>query len=51
MPETKNKTLEEIDALFEMPTSELVAMNWKSSKQTVRDMFAGRWKKAVGWTD
>jgi sugar porter (SP) family MFS transporter len=27
MPETKDKTLEEIDELFEMPTSKLVALN------------------------
>jgi hypothetical protein len=27
MPETKDKTLEEIDELFLMPTSKLVALN------------------------
>lgn len=40
MPETKDKTLEEIDDIFEMKTHELVAMNVKS---TVR-----RWGWLVG---
>jgi len=45
MPETKNKTLEEIDLLFQQPTSELVRENWRRSKETAKDFFAGRWKK------
>lgn len=34
MPETKNKTLEEIDELFEKPTREIVAMNLKGMTQS-----------------
>lgn len=30
MPETKNKTLEEIDLLFQKPTREIVAENMKN---------------------
>ena len=44
MPETKDKTLEEIDLVFSKPTGQLVRENIASSKQTVRDIFAGRWR-------
>ena len=45
MPETKNKTLEEIDIIFSQPTSELVRQNLKSSTQTLSDLVRGRWGK------
>lgn len=35
MPETTMKTLEEVDALFEMPTRKLVAVNMRNLGQTV----------------
>jgi hypothetical protein len=44
MPETKDKTLEEIDLVFSKPTGELVRENIASSKQTVSDIFHGRWR-------
>ncbi|KAI1633868.1 sugar transporter-domain-containing protein [Biscogniauxia mediterranea] len=43
LPETKDKTLEEIDLLFEKPTREIVAENIKNTKQAFGDFFAGRW--------
>jgi hypothetical protein len=45
MPETKNKTLEEIDILFSQPTSELVRQNFKSIVATTSDLFHLRWRK------
>ncbi|KAL4805423.1 general substrate transporter [Aspergillus unguis] len=45
MPETKDKTLEEIDEVFSRPTREIVAENWAGVKQNCSDLFAGRWKK------
>ncbi|KAK4523061.1 hypothetical protein GAYE_PCTG36G0951 [Galdieria yellowstonensis] len=48
MPETKNKTLEEIDLVFSKPTKELVKENWQSAKETVSDLFHLRWKRAFG---
>ncbi|KPM36276.1 hypothetical protein AK830_g10295 [Neonectria ditissima] len=45
MPETKNMTLEEIDEVFSRPTMDLVRENWAGVKETMRDFFAGRWKK------
>lgn len=43
MPETKNKTLEEIDILFSQPTSELVRQNLKGVMENVSDLAHGRW--------
>ncbi|KAI0595664.1 sugar transporter-domain-containing protein [Biscogniauxia sp. FL1348] len=43
LPETKDKTLEEIDLLFEKPTREIVAENIKNTRQAFGDFFAGRW--------
>ena len=43
MPETKDKTLEEIDLVFEKPTMEIVRENIASTKKTMSDFFAGRW--------
>lgn len=45
MPETKNKTLEEIDLVFSRPTMEIVKENWAGVKQTTADFFCGRWRK------
>ncbi|KAK4493909.1 hypothetical protein PRZ48_015094 [Zasmidium cellare] len=42
MPETQNLKLEEIDAVFSLPTSELVRRNWKSSVQTVSNLVHRR---------
>jgi hypothetical protein len=45
MPETKNKTLEEIDILFSQPTSELVRQNFKNLVATTNDLFHLRWSR------
>lgn len=45
MPETKDKTLEEIDLIFQKPTMQLVRENAASSWQTTKDLMAFRWKK------
>ncbi|KAJ0422042.1 general substrate transporter [Aspergillus carlsbadensis] len=45
MPETKDKTLEEIDAVFERPTMDIVRENWAGVKQNCADLACGRWKK------
>jgi sugar porter (SP) family MFS transporter len=43
MPETKDKTLEEIDLLFQRSTSETVAENVRNLSRGLSDFFAGRW--------
>ncbi|PNP45253.1 hypothetical protein TGAM01_v209122 [Trichoderma gamsii] len=45
MPETKDKTLEEIDAVFSRPTREIVAENWAGVKETVGDLCGLRFRK------
>ncbi|KAH7408872.1 hypothetical protein BKA64DRAFT_571542 [Cadophora sp. MPI-SDFR-AT-0126] len=45
MPETKNKTLEEIDILFSQPTGQLVRENFRSVVVTAKDFVSGRWGK------
>jgi sugar porter (SP) family MFS transporter len=45
MPETKDKTLEEIDLLFQQPTMELVRENWHSSMRTASDLMHFRFRK------
>ncbi|KKY29084.1 putative mfs sugar [Phaeomoniella chlamydospora] len=45
MPETKNKTLEEIDLIFSQPTSQLVAQNLKNTAQTLSDLVHFRFGK------
>ncbi|KAL3711040.1 hypothetical protein TMatcc_004837 [Talaromyces marneffei ATCC 18224] len=45
MPETKNKSLEEIDELFSKPTSVIVKQNVKNSVQVMRDLAAFRLRK------
>jgi hypothetical protein len=48
MYETKDKTLEEVDQLFHMPTRQLVRQNAKSSWEVTRDLAHGRfWKVFV----
>jgi len=46
MPETKDKTLEEIDLVFSRPTMDIVRENIANSKQTMAHIFHGRWRKA-----
>eukprot|EP00871_Galdieria_phlegrea_P003518 jgi/Galph1/4167/GphlegSOOS_G2842.1 len=46
MPETKNKTLEEIDLVFSIPTKDLVKENFRSSIQTTKDLFHFRFRRA-----
>ncbi|RAH63360.1 MFS sugar transporter [Aspergillus piperis CBS 112811] len=45
MPETKNKSLEEIDELFSRPTSAIVKENLKSTGEVIDDLFHLRFKK------
>lgn len=45
MPETKNKTLEEIDILFSQPTSQLVRQNLRSAAETASDLLHLRWRR------
>jgi len=45
MPETRNKSLEEIDELFSRPTSEIVRENIKSSTEMIRDLAHLRFRK------
>lgn len=46
MPETKDKTLEEIDLLFKRPTSDIVAENVRNLRQGLGDFFTGKWSSA-----
>lgn len=45
MPETKDKTLEEIDLIFQQPTMELVKQNAASAYETTTDLLHFRFKK------
>lgn len=45
MPETKDKTLEEIEEVFSRPTRDIVRENWAGVKQNCKDLVCGRWKK------
>ncbi|KIW16068.1 hypothetical protein PV08_06119 [Exophiala spinifera] len=45
MPETKNKTLEEIDLIFSQPTSELVKQNLRNTTSTLSDIAHFRFGK------
>lgn len=47
MPETKNKTLEEIDLIFERPTMVIVKENIKNSRATCKDLLRGRFRKVA----
>ncbi|KAL5116044.1 fructose symporter [Pleosporales sp. CAS-2024a] len=45
MPETKDKTLEEIDQLFQQPTSQLVKQNAKNAMDVTSDLIHFRFRK------
>lgn len=45
MPETKNKSLEEIDELFSKPTSVIVKQNLKQTSQIIKDLAHFRLRK------
>lgn len=45
MPETRNKSLEEIDELFSRPTSEIVRENVDNTTQVIKDLFQLRFRK------
>ncbi|KAJ5139372.1 uncharacterized protein N7515_004220 [Penicillium bovifimosum] len=45
MPETKNKSLEEIDELFSLPTAVIVKRNLKQTAQVIRDLLHFRLAK------
>jgi len=45
MPETKNKTLEEIDLIFSQPTGQLVRQNLANTTRTVSDLAHFRFRK------
>jgi hypothetical protein len=45
MPETKDNTLEEIDLVFNKPTSQFVRENIANSKKTGSDILHGRWRQ------
>ena len=45
MPETKNKSLEEIDELFSRPTSEIVGQNVKNTMEVIQDLAHFRFRK------
>jgi len=42
---SKDKTLEEIDLIFQRPTMDIVRENIASSMETTKDLLAFRWKK------
>ncbi len=43
MPETKDKTLEEIDLLFQRSTGDIVAENVRNIRQSLHNFFTGNW--------
>lgn len=45
MPETKGKTLEEIDFIFRKPTGVIVKENIASSKKTIANLVTFRWRE------
>lgn len=45
MPETKNRTLEEIDFIFRKPTSQIVRENIASTRETAGYLFTLQWGK------
>ncbi|OAR02944.1 hypothetical protein LLEC1_04956 [Akanthomyces lecanii] len=47
MPETKDKTLEEIDLVFSRPTMDIVRENWQGVKETMHDVSRGRFRKIL----
>ncbi|PHH84786.1 hypothetical protein CDD83_1397 [Cordyceps sp. RAO-2017] len=52
MPETKNKTLEEIDVVLSRPTMDIVRENWAGVKENMADLAHCRFRKVfVAQTD
>jgi hypothetical protein len=51
MPETKNKTLEEIDIIFSQPTSELVRQNLRNTTSALSDLAHFRFRKVFAPVD
>jgi sugar porter (SP) family MFS transporter len=51
MPETKNKTLEEIDLIFSQPTSQLVNENLRNTTRTLSDLAHLRFGKVFSPAD
>eukprot|EP00871_Galdieria_phlegrea_P005462 jgi/Galph1/5917/GphlegSOOS_G4584.1 len=49
MPETKDKTLEQLDEVFEMPTKDLVSQNSRSTLEAINDLLHFRFGRALGW--
>jgi len=47
LPELKGKTLEEVDVIFSQPMSEIARANLRSSINTFKKLFTGRWKEIV----
>lgn len=47
MPETKDKTLEEIDEVFNRPTMDIVRENWAGVKETMHDVSRLRFRKIL----
>lgn len=47
MPETKNKTLEEIDLVFSRPTLDIVRENWTNLQRNLSDLLHGRFRKIL----
>ncbi|OAQ78893.1 MFS sugar transporter [Purpureocillium lilacinum] len=45
MPETKDKTLEEIDEVFSRPTMDIVRENWAGVKENMSNIASGRFQK------
>ena len=47
MPETKNRTLEEIDLIFEKPTIVIIKENIRNSRETCKDLMHLRFRKVA----
>jgi len=47
LPELKGNSLEEVDVLFSQPMSEIARANLRSSINTLKKLFTGRWKEIV----
>eukprot|EP00871_Galdieria_phlegrea_P003323 jgi/Galph1/3992/GphlegSOOS_G2653.1 len=47
LPELKGKTLEEVDAIFSKPLKEIARQNIRSSVNTMKKLFSGKWKEVV----
>ncbi|KAF2860850.1 hypothetical protein K470DRAFT_216371 [Piedraia hortae CBS 480.64] len=45
MPETKDKSLEEIDLILQQPTRKIVQQNLRGAVETLKDLMAFRFKK------